>query len=227
MNILIGGAWPYANGSLHLGHLAALLPGDVLARYHRKKGDSVLYVSGSDCHGTPISLRAKSENVDPFTITNKYHAEFVACFDNLGFSYDLYNRTDDDFHKDHIKAIINKIHEHGFIFEEEVEQLYCDTCEQFLSDRYIEGVCPNCKNIARGDQCDHCSSLLNPLDLINRVCKTCGAEPVVKTEKQLFFKLSAFQEELENLLHHNYKWRPNAIGATERYLNEGLVDRAI
>ena len=102
MNILIGGAWPYANGSLHIGHLAALLPGDVLTRYYRKKGEQVLYVSGSDCHGTPISVRARLEGVEPTVITNQYHEEFQTCFNKLGFSYDIYTRTDEEFHKEEV-----------------------------------------------------------------------------------------------------------------------------
>lgn len=98
MSIFIGGAWPYANGSLHLGHIASLLPGDILARYYRLKGEDVLYISGSDCHGTPIALRANNENIDPVDITNRYHQEFKDCFKKLGFTYDLYSRTDQSFH---------------------------------------------------------------------------------------------------------------------------------
>ncbi len=105
MSIFIGGAWPYANGSLHLGHLAALLPGDIIARYYRAKGEEVLYVSGSDCHGTPISIRAKNEKVSPMEITNRYHEEFIYCFEKLGFTYDLYSRTDDEFHKREVQSI--------------------------------------------------------------------------------------------------------------------------
>ncbi|EPZ57334.1 tRNA synthetases class I (C) catalytic domain protein [[Clostridium] sordellii ATCC 9714] len=109
MNVFIGGAWPYANGSLHIGHIVALLPGDVIARYYRKKGDNVLYVSGSDCHGTPISIRAKSEGVTPKEIANKYHSEFKYCFDKLNFSYDCYGRTDDEFHKVEVQNIITSL----------------------------------------------------------------------------------------------------------------------
>ncbi len=106
MYIFIGGAWPYANGSMHLGHLAGLLPGDVLARDHRQKGDQVLYVSGSDCHGTPIVLKAKEENVTVEEIVDRYHNEFSECFKKLGFSYDLFNRTDDPFHCKKVQEII-------------------------------------------------------------------------------------------------------------------------
>ncbi len=228
MNILIGGAWPYANGSLHIGHISALLPGDVIARYYRTKGDKVLYVSGSDCHGTPIALRAKTENVSPKDITDKYHDEFKHCFDKLGFSYDYYSRTDDDYHKQRVQDIVKSLYEKGLIYEKEVEQLYCEHCSQFLPDRYVEGICPNCQSIARGDQCDNCSSLLDPLELSKRKCKLCGNEPVVKGTKQLYFALSKFEKELRSHLKiSKTKWRVNAINNTERYLNEGLKDRAI
>lgn len=228
MSIFIGGAWPYANGSLHLGHLAALLPGDVIARYFRAKGEDVLYVSGSDCHGTPISIRAKNENVLPQEITDKYHSEFKYCFEKLSFSYDCYSRTDDVYHKEEVQRIISLLYDNGFIYEKEVEQLYCHSCNQFLPDRFVEGVCPICKNIARGDQCDACSTILDPLDLGDRKCKLCRNEPKIKIGKQLFFQLSKFQDLLRvHLENSRESWRINALNNTERYLNEGLQDRAI
>ena len=228
MNIFIGGAWPYANGSLHIGHIVALLPGDVIARYYRLKGDKVLYVSGSDCHGTPIALRAKKERVSPKEIADKYHEEFKLCFDKLNFSYDYYGRTDDDFHKQEVQKLIIELYNSGFIYEKDVEQLYCSHCNQFLPDRYVEGKCPNCNSSARGDQCDHCGSLLEPLELLERTCKLCNGEPIVKTTKQLYFALSKFQNIIkEHLDLSKDNWKVNAINNTERYLNEGLCDRAI
>lgn len=228
MNILIGGAWPYANGSLHVGRISSVLPGDVIARYYRAKGDNVLYVSGSDCHGTPIAIRAKKENIKPGAITDKYHKEFKYCFDKLGFSYDYYSRTDDEYHKKEIEKIVKKLYKNGFIYEKEVKQLYCEHCNQFLPDRYVEGTCPVCGNKARGDQCDSCQTILEPLELNNRKCKLCGEEPVVKSGKQLYFALSKFQQTLKKYFDKTKsEWRLNAVNNTERYLKEGLRDRAI
>jgi methionyl-tRNA synthetase len=228
MNILIGGAWPYANGSLHIGHIAALIPGDVIARYYRLKGDNVLYVSGSDCHGTPIAIRAKKERISPKDIADKYHKEFKACFNKLNFSYDYYSRTDEEYHKEEVQKIIKELYNNGFIYEKEIEQVYCEHCNQFLPDRYVEGICPHCKSISRGDQCDNCSALLDPLELSDRRCNLCGHEPVVKYSKQLYFALSKFEEEIRNSLKEvKVNWRINAVNNTERYINEGLKDRAI
>ncbi len=227
MYVFIGGAWPYANGSMHLGHLAGLLPGDVLARYHRQKGDHVLYVSGSDCHGTPIVLKAREENVSPSDVTDRFHKEFSDCFEKLGFSYDIYNRTDDPFHCGKVQKIIKKIFENGYIVEKEVSELYCENCGMALADRFVEGECPVCQQTARGDQCDHCGALLDPADLKNKRCKICSSEPVEKKESQLFFKLSDFQESLEEYLKARKNWRKNSITMTEKYLKEGLADRAL
>ncbi|WP_346899188.1 methionine--tRNA ligase [Clostridium sp. UBA7503] len=228
MNILIGGAWPYANGSLHIGHIAALLPGDVIARYYRAKGDDVLYISGSDCHGTPISIRAKKEGVLSEIIANRYHDEFKYCFDKLNFSYDCYSRTDDNQHKEEVRRIITSLYQKGLIYEKKVSQVYCEDCKQFLPDRYVEGVCPHCNSIARGDQCENCSTLLDPLELKDRQCKLCGSKPVVKSTKQLYFALSTFEKGLRKHLERSRKnWRINAVNSTQRYLNEGLKDRAI
>jgi len=140
MNILIGGAWPYANGSLHLGHIASLLSGDILARYYRAKGEKVLYVSGSDCNGTPISIRAKQEGVTPKVIADKYHEEFSNCFKKLGFTYDCYTRTDTALHHEIVQDLFLQLLKNGYIYKREVEQAYCPTCDQFLPDRYVEGI---------------------------------------------------------------------------------------
>ncbi|MCF6411272.1 methionine--tRNA ligase [Alkalihalobacillus sp. EGI L200015] len=229
MNIYIGGAWPYANGSLHLGHISSLLPGDILARYYRLKGENVLYVSGSDCNGTPIAIRARQEGVSPKEITDRYHKEFEKSFRELGFSYDLYNRTDDPFHHQEVQYIFKSLLENGYLYKKKVEQSYCETDRQFLPDRYVEGFCPVCGESARGDQCDHCSTILDPADLVEPTCKLCGNKPIVKVTEHFYFALKKFQKKLEELVQKAEKedgWRPNAIHLTKRYLSEGLIDRA-
>jgi methionyl-tRNA synthetase len=229
MNVLIAGAWPYANGSLHLGHVASLLPGDILARYFRMKGENVLYVSGSDCNGTPIAIRAKQEGVPTSIVTDRYHNEFSDCFKQLGFSYDLYSRTDHEHHHKEVQRIFATLMKKGYIYKKSVEQTFCQNCNQFLPDRYVEGTCPHCHNPARGDQCDFCSKILDPLELIDKTCKLCGEEPVIRSTEHFYFALSQFQNELEKYLNKaksEKAWRENAISLSERYLAEGLLDRA-
>ncbi len=151
MAVLIAGAWPYANGELHLGHLSSLLPGDILARYFRQKGEKVLYVSGSDCNGTPISIRARQESVSPEVIADRYHRSFKECFDKLGFTYDCYTRTDNPLHHEVVRKVVRTLYEKHLIYHQTVKQTYCDHCRQFLPDRYVEGKCPHCGADARGD----------------------------------------------------------------------------
>ena len=227
MSIFIGGAWPYANGSLHIGHVASLISGDILARYYRLKGEKVLYVSGSDCHGTPISIKARIEGINAQEITNKYHNEMLDCFSKLGFSYDNFSRTDNDFHKREVQKIFKKIWENGYLYSQKSEQCYCESCKQFLPDRYVEGKCPHCGSVARGDQCDNCTTLLNTVELHDKKCKLCGAQPVVKQTEHLYFKLSSFQQQLNELINTSKGWRENALKYSKRYLAKGLQDRAV
>lgn len=226
-DILIGGAWPYANNSLHIGHLAALLPGDVIARYHRGSGNNVVYVSGTDCHGTPISLRAKKEGVEPKEIACKYHEEFTNSFNSLDFSYDFYTATMTEEHKNQVQEFYKIIKENGYIYEKEEEQDYCSTCNEYLSDREIIGTCPHCGGAAMGEQCDSCLSPINPLDLKDKHCKVCNTKTELKKNKHLYFKMSAFQDMLEKFVASNEDgWRKNAVNETKKYLNLGIIDRA-
>lgn len=226
-DIFIGGAWPYANYFLHVGHLAALLPGDILAKYFRGNGDNVIYVSGSDCHGTPITERAKKEGVSPQKIATYYHQEFKKTFDNLGFEYDLYSNTMDNFHQSYVQDNFKKLIENGYIYAKEVPQDYCEPCETFLSDREIVGTCPICGGKSTGDQCEVCNASLDSSEVLDKHCKTCGTNCVTKNNNHLYFALSKFTSVLQELINKNGEhWRKNAVGEAQKFLNLGLIDRA-
>ncbi len=225
--ILIGGAWPYANGSLHIGHVAGLLPGDIIARYYRAKGNEVYYVSGSDCHGTPVTVRAKQEGKSPETISDLYHSEFCQCFDKLGFSFDLYGKTSSEEHKSFVKEFHKNLYQSEYVYEKGMLQAYCQTCNQFLPDRYVEGLCPSCHEKARGDQCDACGTILETEILIEPKCTVCGSKPVFKETTHLFIAISKLERELKLLVDSHSNWRKNAITFTNRYILEGLRDRAL
>ncbi len=226
-NILIGGAWPYANGSLHIGHIAALLPGDVLARYFRAKGDRVFYVSGSDCHGTPITIRAKQENSTPEKISEHYHKEFCKVFEKLGFSYDLYTKTSDEKHKEFVLQFHKQLYRSKYIEERNEKQAYCPNCGKVLADRLIVGICPSCGNESRGDQCDICGEVQDPERILEPRCAECGAELEFRESTQLFLLISKLEKELREFLRSHSYWRKNAFAFTQRYIDEGLRDRAI
>ncbi|MBE7707052.1 MAG: methionine--tRNA ligase, partial [Cyanobacteria bacterium SIG30] len=227
-NILIGGAWPYANNSLHIGHLCALLPGDVIARYFRKNGDNVIYVSGTDSHGTPITVRAKKEGINPKEIATKYHEEFVKNFNDLDFSYDLYTNTMTDYHKKWVQHYLKQIDKNGYIYKKEEEQDFCPKCNTFLSDREILGTCPHCGGAAKGDQCDSCLVTLNAKELLNKECSFCKTKTELRTNTHLYFSLSKFQDDIQKLINeHKNVWRNNALKETEKFLSIGLIDRAL
>lgn len=225
--ILIGGAWPYANGSLHIGHVAGLLPGDVLARYHRAVGDQVCFVSGSDCHGTPVAIRAKQEVKTPREISDHYHEEFTECFEKLGFSYDCYTKTSSREHIDFVQRFHKKLYESPYVYEKESPQAYCESCNAFLADRFVTGLCPKCGAPARGDQCDECGTVLEPENLEQPVCAVCGKPIQFKASKHLYIAISKLEKELKDLVDKHPEWHKNAIAFTNKYISEGLRDRAL
>ncbi len=227
--IFIGVAWPYANGSLHLGQIAGCyLPADIFARYHRIRGNEVLMVSGSDQHGTPITLKAEQEGKTPAEIADFYQAEFLDCWQQLGITFDLFTTTGTGNHAGVAQDIFLRLLEKGYLYKDTVSQLYCPKCRRFLPDRYVEGTCPSCNSPgARGDQCDACGKPLNPTELIDPHCRICGTTPVSKDSEHFFLKLSGFQDRLEKWVEKQGQWRPNVYGLTTRYLKEGLKDRAI
>lgn len=227
--ICIGVAWPYANGSLHLGHVAGLIGGDILARYFRLNGDNVLMVSGSDCHGTPISVEADALGVPPAEIAKKYHQEFVeTLIGGLNFSYDCYTDTTTKNHEIVVQELFLDLLKKDFIYKKTESLPYCEHCKRFLPDRYIEGECPNCHYLtARGDQCDECGKLMDTDKLINSKCKICGQAPQWRETEHFFLKLSAFEDQLKSWVEKSKGWRSNAFNFTLNLLKDGLHDRAI
>jgi methionyl-tRNA synthetase len=227
--ILVCVAWPYANGSAHVGHLAgADLPADIFARYHRAKGNEVLMVSGSDMHGTPVTLKAEQEGKTPVEVALFYHQGFLDTWKRLGITFDLYTHTETANHAKVAQDIFSTLLKKGYLYTDTVLQAYCPSCQRFLPDRYVEGVCPHCKSKgARGDQCDVCGKPLNANELIDPQCKTCGTAPVFKETEHFFLKLSAFNEQLLTWVKQQSHWRSNVMNFTVRYLEDGLKDRAI
>ena len=226
MNIFIGISWPFANGELHIGHVASSIGGDVIARYYRLKGDKVCLVSGSDCHGTPIDVKALQENKSQKEIVDICHEKFAKDWQDLGVSYDLYNRTDDVYHKDFVKEIFQKYYDKGYLFEKAEQQLYCKKCNLFLADRYVIGTCPKCGADVKGDECEKCGSLLTIDEVKNTRCAICGTETILKETRNLYFSLSRFQNDINKLCEsHQTTWRENAYDFTKRYLKEGIPDR--
>ncbi|MDY7019354.1 MAG: methionine--tRNA ligase [Chloroflexota bacterium] len=227
--IFIGVAWPYANGSLHLGHIAgAYLPADIFARYHRLKGNEVLMVSGSDQHGAPITIRAEQESKSPQEIADKYHRQFMDCWQKLGISFDLFTTTSTTNHTEVTHDLFLTLLQKGYIYRDKMLQAYCPECRRFLPDRYLEGICPYCGfTQARGDQCDVCGRPLNPSELKDLHCYLCATVPRFETSEHFFLRLSAFQDELRLWVKEQSHWRNNVLGTTWKHLNEGLKDRAI
>ena len=228
--IFIGVAWPYANGPLHLGQIAgAYLPADIFARYHRIKGNEVLLVSGSDQHGTPITIKAEQEGKKPGEIANRYHQQFLESWHKLGISFDLFTTTSTDNHANVSQDIFLTLVNNGYVYKDTVSQAFCPKCQRSLPDRYIEGTCPFCQSSskARGDQCEACGKPLDPTELIEPRCRICGTTPIFKDSEHFFLKLSAFQDRLTEWVEKQTHWRPNVLNLTRRYLKEGLPDRAI
>ena len=225
--ILVGGAWIYANGSFHIGHLASLLSGDVIARYHRACKDDVYFVSGSDCHGTPVALRAKAEGKTPQEVSDFYHEEFVDCFKRIGFSYDCYTKTSSKEHKDFVRDFHKTLYEGGYVYEKTTPQAYCECCGTFLADRFVTGICPKCGEPARGDQCDICGTVLDPESLKEPVCAICKNPVSFRDSTHLYIAISKLEKELRALVENGINWRKNAVTFTKRYIDEGLRDRAL
>ena len=228
-HILVAVAWPYAAGSRHLGHLAgAYLPADIFARYHRLAGNRVLMVSGSDVHGTPITVLADQEGVEPQAIVDRYHAEFVADWEKLGISWDLYTSTGTPNHYAVTQDVFSRLLEKGYITEGASIQLYDPQAERFLPDRYVEGTCPHCGyRDARGDQCDDCGRTLDAIELVDPRSRMSNATPVTRETRHYFLRLDAFADRLTDWLTTRQGWRRHVKNWAMGMVNEGLPQRAI
>ena len=233
-NILVCTAWPYANGSLHLGHIAGCyLPADIFARYHRLIQNNVIMVSGSDAHGTPVTITAEAQGITPNEVSENYQKEFLNDWLNLGISYDLFNTTHTENHTKIVQEIFLKLYEKDLIYKDIMSQPFCNSssCNQFLADRYVEGTCPLCNfDQARGDQCDNCGNTLDPKDLIDIRCnrrKDCGESPEFRKTEHFFLKLSNFETELLEWVKTKNHWKSNVKNFTLGFFEGGLIDRAI
>ena len=227
--IFVGVAWPYANGSLHVGQIAgAYMPADIFARYHRTKGNQVLMVSGSDQHGTPITVRADQEGVTPQAVVDRFHTEFLDNWQRLGITFDLFTTTGTDNHRDTAQDIFRRLLERGYIYPDTQTLPYCPTDLRYLPDRYINGTCPHCGfTHARGDQCDNCGRPLDPIDLIDPHCALDGTTPEFREREHHFLKLSAFGDQLLDYYKDKTYWRQNVLNFTTNFVSQGLLDRAI
>jgi methionyl-tRNA synthetase len=216
-------AWPYANGNLHIGHLAgAYLPADIFARYNRLKGNHVLMVSGSDAHGTPISVEADARGIPARELFEYYHERFLETQQQLGISYDLFTHTDTENHSRISQDVFLKLLERGLLYKQIQRQLYSESEQRFLPDRFVEGECPICHYAnARGDQCDNCGSLLDALDLIHPRSKTDGSRPVIRETEHYFLDLKAQIPPLQEYLSKNKDhWRQNVLAVSRNKVQD-------
>ena len=223
-------ALPYANGPVHIGHLAGVyVPADIYVRYLRLKGEDVLFIGGSDEHGVPITIKAKKEGVTPQDIVDRYHNIIKDSFKEFGISFDIYSRTSGPVHHEVASDFFKKLYEKGEFIEKESEQYYDEEAKQFLADRYITGECPHCHaEGAYGDQCEKCGTSLSPLDLINPKSAISGSKPVLKSTKHWYLPLDKHENWLREWILENHKeWRPNVYGQCKSWLDMGLQPRAV
>ena len=223
-------ALPYANGGVHIGHLAGVyVPADIYVRYLRLKKKDVVFIGGSDEHGVPITIRAKKEGITPQDVCDRYHKIIKESFSEFGISFDVYSRTTSKVHSQLASDFFRKLYDDGKLVEQESEQYYDPEAKQFLADRYIMGTCPHCGNEnAYGDQCERCGSDLSPMELINPHSTISGAEPVIKSTKNWYLPLNDYQEWLKQWILEGHKeWRPNVYGQCKSWLDLDLQPRAM
>ncbi len=227
---LVTCALPYANGPVHIGHLAGVyIPADIYVRYLRSRGREVLYVCGSDEHGVPITIKAREQGCSPQDIVDKYHTIIKDSFEGLGIHFDIYGRTTSEVHEKNAAEFFRKLYDDGKFIARESEQYYDPEARTFLADRYIEGTCPKCGfEGAYGDQCEHCGCTLSPEELINPRSKLSGAQPVKKKTTHWYLPLQDYEEWLRKWILEGHKeWRPNVYGQVKSWLDGGLQPRAV
>ncbi len=227
---LVTSALPYANGPVHIGHLAGVyVPADIYVRYLRLKGEEVLFVGGSDEHGVPITIRAKKEGITPQDVVDRYHTLIRDSFEEFGISFDVYSRTTSKTHHQLASDFFRKLYEKGEFIEKTSEQYYDEEARQFLADRYITGECPHCHaDGAYGDQCEKCGTSLSPLDLINPKSAISGSKPVLRETKHWYLPLDKHEGWLREWILENHKeWRSNVYGQCKSWLDLGLQPRAV
>ena len=219
----------YANGPIHIGHLAGCyLPADIYVRYLRLKGKDVAFISGTDEHGVPITIKAKKEGTTPQAVVDKYYGLIKDSFRQFGISFDIYSRTSNQVHHETSQEIFKNMYDKGFFDEVETEQYFDEAAQQFLADRYIVGECPVCHNEgAYGDQCERCGSSLSPTELINPKSTISGAKPVMKSTKNWYLPLDRMQPEIEKYVNSHPEWKPNVFGQCQSWLKQGLQARAM
>ncbi len=227
--ILVTSALPYANGPIHIGHLAgAYLPADLFVRYQRLKGEDVAYICGSDEHGVPIMLRAREEGVSPQEIVDRYHANIKESFEGFGMSFDHYGRTSAEVHHRTSQDFFRRLSEKDVFVKRTEEQLYDPEAEMFLADRLVRGTCPICGyEEAYGDQCENCGSSLSPSELIEPRSAITSAAPVTRETTHWYMPLGRFQKQLEAWIDTHPEWKPNVLGQVKSWFNDGLKDRAM
>ena len=227
---LVTAALPYANGGVHIGHLAGVyVPADIYVRYLRLKKKDVLFICGSDEHGVPITLRAKKEGCTPQDVCDRFHALIKKSFADFGISFDIYSRTTSDMHAKTASDFFRTLYDKGVFVEKESEQYYDEEAKTFLADRYITGECPHCHfPKAYGDQCEHCGSTLSPNELIDPKSAVSGSKPVLKKTKHWYLPLDKYQPWLEKWILEDHKeWRPNVYGQCKSWIDMGLQPRAV
>lgn len=223
-------ALPYANGGVHIGHLAGVyVPADIYVRYLRLKKREVIFIGGSDEHGVPITIRAKKEGITPQDVCDRYHKMIKDSFEEFGISFDVYSRTTSETHHKFASDFFRKLYDDGKLVEQESEQYYDEEAHQFLADRYIMGECPHCGNPnAYGDQCEKCGSDLSPMELKNPHSTISGSQPVIKKTKNWYLPLNDYQEWLKQWILEDHKeWRPNVYGQCKSWLDMDLQPRAM